>query len=272
MFRKGSPAVKFNKTILISIAVIALAIPAGFIAAQQDPKTSIAETSADHSAIADMKAAYQANISQLEQTSTTASKEVNQLRKNKADTPEININYTNLLHMMKRFNSGTIIEDFHQDIQTPTRSHTSNPEIFISDMDIITRNAITTFNEDVKTWTKTVDAENSRIGKLIANGQETDKARILRLQTEMGLVFAVKIGECTNNPEAAWGCYDAGDEFYSITPSGLTVDDCHLRTTLAHEYRHYLQWVEGYMEGDNIQTREWLEADARDWEWHGGGC
>lgn len=216
-----------------------------------------------------MKTAYQNNLSQLKQTAETGNKQINQLRKNKADTPEINTEYVELTQTIEQFSTGETIDDFHEDILNHTNH---DPATLINDMDIITREAITDFTENMKTWTTAVDAENSRIGKLVDGGNETDEARILRLQTEMGLVFKTTIKECTEDPQAAWGCYNAGDDFYSISPSGLTVDDCHLRTTLAHEYRHYKQWEEGYMTGDNIQTREWLEADARDWQWHGGGC
>lgn len=104
---------------------------------------------------------------------------------------------------------------------------------------------------------------------------ETPEERINRLQTTMGLVFSYRIGVCEpvlpgQTPESIAGCYQPGDDFYTITETGLKAGDCQLRRTLAHEYRHYEQWKEGMMILPDLPNREELEADAEANEWRGG--
>ena len=267
---------KVPKILIGGVLIVAAGIVLPIVAVNVDRENSIPDTVAGVTVnvTEELDTAYTTNLSQLKLAADDAAEEVNPIRKNNADTVQINADYETLLATMEEFQNGTTIEDFHQDIldYSTEKANKPVPETLISDMNLITQQAITEFEDDVDAWTSAVDEENDRIGQIGITGTESSNDRITRLQKDMDLVFEFKIGECTNDPDASWGCYNAGDEFYTVTPSGLAVNDCNLRTTLAHEYRHYLQWTEGLMEGDTIQTREWLEADARDWQWHGGGC
>jgi hypothetical protein len=191
----------------------------------------------------------------LQAAADEAEKKVNLTYKGPADTPEANAKFVELQTTIKLLRSGEPIQGFIKNDPTVEQ---------IQDMNNVTQTTVANFQAEVDTWTTQVNQVKTT---LIPVG-ETDTQQIERIQKEIGQVLPFQIGDCITG-EIIWGCYTPGNDFYTITPDVLAMDECHLRSTLAHEYQHYIQWKQGLT---SQHPTEWLEADARDKEWLGGGC
>lgn len=219
-----------------------------------------------------LQAVFTESEATLKQAAEAAEKQVTLVRKGEMSDVFIDSEFTSLQNTIVDLKNYTPLQQFTEYSQpntTPTDG--TEQEVLLKEISIITLDAVEALNLRVQNWTSTVD----RMREETAPEQETSDERILRLQSEMNLPFPYRIGECALNElnhETAWGCYSAGDDFYTVTLSGLAASDCNLRTTLAHEHHHYLQWLDGYFEGPESKSTAWLEADARENEWKGGGC
>jgi len=204
-----------------------------------------------------LTAEYQEHRQVLKDAAVTASHHVNELHKGVADTPDINKEYTQLLNLIDQYRNGEPLAGY-PDVMLSQQPSASQ------DMTILTDEAVKTLDSRTKTWSKAVD----QINNAATPDNETPEERIVRLQKNMNQTLDYRIGECSTT-DLIWGCYTPGNSYYTITPDVLSESDCVLRTTLAHEHRHYEQWIEGLT---TTQDEVWLEADARDHEWLGGGC
>jgi hypothetical protein len=200
---------------------------------------------------------YQKQRTVLEDAAVMASRQVNELHKGVANTPEVTTEYAQLLDMIDQYKNGKPLAGYPDIL--PSQRKTA-----VQDMSILTDEAVQVLESRTETWSETVD----QINNAAAPVGETPETRITRLQQTIGQPLRYRIGECSTT-DLIWGCYTPGEDFYTITPAVLTESDCVLRTTLAHEYRHYEQWMEGLTKS---QDEVWLESDARDHEWLGGGC
>jgi hypothetical protein len=200
---------------------------------------------------------YQKQRTVLENSAVMASRQVNELHKGVANTPEVTAEYAQLLDLIDQYKNGEPLAGYPDIL--PSQQKTA-----VQDMSILTDEAVQVLESRTETWSETVDQINNDAAPV----GETPETRITRLQQTIGQPLSYRIGECSTT-DLIWGCYTPGENFYTITPAVLTESDCVLRTTLAHEYRHYEQWMEGLTKS---QDEVWLESDARDHEWLGGGC
>jgi hypothetical protein len=135
-----------------------------------------------------------------------------------------------------------------------------------------TASRIDALNVAAEAWEKAVAAEKARQQQLAAaraaaqanygRPGETHDQRLDRILATLPFSFDIRYGTCSIS--GALGCYQVGSSYAVITPLGMTRSDCRIRRTIAHEYRHYQQWITGKIDITNID-REWLEADADAW-------
>lgn len=123
-------------------------------------------------------------------------------------------------------------------------------------------------NKQVELYQRAVETVQKRGGSLTgsvqANG-ELASERIERLMKDLPFTIPVIFGSCDKvpNPSITLACYTEGDSAIKFTDFGLSKSDCYVQSTIAHEYRHYEQFITGVMAGSSV---EWLEADARDFQ------
>lgn len=203
---------------------------------------------------------YDSSAGELKVAANEALSSLNDIRKNAVESdPELIGEFNQLVSLADQYSKAENLESW----VGYDKSDQENKQA-VEDMKAVTQQSIADLKKRVGTWVETVDAEmNSTVP------EETADERIERLQTLVGQPFKYRIGECRSAAEDEYilGCYTPGDDFYTITSSGLDSDDCILRETIVHEHRHYEQWVEGL-------TSEWsndqLEADARAYEYLSG--
>lgn len=251
-----------------AIAVVAmtlLTVSSTNLNLEPDKQVSTAPT------VSESEQVYQESLALLKQAADKASKKVTPVRKGVAATFEVSNEYDNLISLISQYRQGQPLNSYnHSSSSLFSELRTQNLSMTTSDMRIITSEAVTSLEERVDIWTTLVDDINQQAAPV----GETTEQRITRLQLAINQPFPFKVESCVNHDgmELAWGCYEPGDDFYTLTPELLEFDDCYVKTTLAHEYRHYQQWTEGLMDGPNLKQNNWLEDDARAHEWLGGGC
>lgn len=203
---------------------------------------------------------YDSSASELKVAANEALENLNDIRKNAAESnPELLSEFNQLVSLAEQYSKAKNLESW----VGYDESDQENKQA-VEDMKAVTQQSIADLRKRVGTWVDSVDADMNR-----AVPEETAEERIERMQNLVGQPFKYRIGECRSAVEDEYilGCYTPGDDFYTITSSGLESDDCILRETIVHEHRHYEQWVEGL-------TSEWsndqLEADARDYEYLSG--
>lgn len=159
---------------------------------------------------------------------------------------------------------------------------------FTTEIQETAKERISAVEQAVEAWEAELAAEKERIRKAeeerkrkeaeaaaaarssaayIPRPGESQHARVARLMASAGISISFTIGEC--GIANALGCYTTGSSTILITPRGLSRNDCTVKTTITHEYRHYQQWQQGLIQfgGNGISNRDWLEADARAHSW-----
>jgi hypothetical protein len=261
---------RHRKLIATTIAVVMAFTVSGSVDLTQ--KGSFSEPPQTVS-IKDVSKAYVKNAALLKQAGVEAAKVVTPVHKNHANTPDVNSEYEALSALIQQYKDAAILNQFQLnslDIGNMVNQTPATYKQEISDMNSITATAVTDLKERTQQWATQVDELNAAA----APPGESPEQKVLRLQEEIGQPFPFKIDHCRiqDGVEIAWGCYNAGDDFYTLTPEAFDVPECNLRTTIAHEHWHYLQWKKGLMSGKNQKSNAWLEDDARAHQWMGGGC
>lgn len=261
---------RHRKLIATTIAVVVAFTVSGSVDLTQ--KGSYSEPPKTVSA-KDVGSAYAENAALLKQAGNNAAKVVTPVHKNHANTAEVNSEYDALSALIQQYKDVAILDQFQLSSLDIGNMVNQNPEQYkqdISDMNTVTANAVADLKTRTHNWATQVDELN----EAATPANESREQKVLRLQEEIGQPFPFKIDHCRvqNGVEIAWGCYNAGDDFYTLTPEAFDVPSCNLRTTIAHEHWHYLQWKKGLMSGPGKKSNAWLEDDARAHQWMGGGC
>lgn len=95
-------------------------------------------------------------------------------------------------------------------------------------------------------------------------------ARVARLAAQLPFNVPYSFGSCAMSPKA---CYMVGQGIV-VNAGGMASErDCRVVYTLAHEYKHLLQYNAGQIQfsGGAISNRDWLESDAMVFG-YGYGC
>ncbi len=86
--------------------------------------------------------------------------------------------------------------------------------------------------------------------------------KVGRAVASLGFVSIPVVQSSGTCPSRAYGCYVPGGGTIYITPLGMGQSHCGLRKTIAHEYKHYLQELEGWLRNGEGMTLEEIEAEA----------
>lgn len=174
------------------------------------------------------------------------------------------------------------------DLAAAVETLSASPAMTTIDLDL--DSAVEAVNEAVTAW----EAEQARIAAEKAAAEEAARAaaaaaaqsrggsgsssspsrpgesreqRVARIAASLpfSLPGAVQFWDCASVHSQALACYKDGTIY--LTPRGLDRPDCRVRESIAHEYRHYWQHVNGKFQltpdGSAYLNAEWLEADAR---------
>lgn len=252
-----SSAMLIRKRLLHSLFIVLIPAAVLILIAAFFPQASV-ETSV--SSDLSVQQAYNSAADELKVAASEAKTDLNDIRKQAAENDsDLLEEYNQLTALTQQYSTAETLDSWVGYNKTPEENKQA-----VEDIKAVTQQSVSALKTRVKDWAEKTDA----IVNIPVAGETPDE-RIQRLQQLVGQPFKYRIGECRDNDEDEYilGCYTPGDDFYTITETGLKSKDCLLRKTIVHEHQHYQQWVEGL-------TSEWsteqLEADARAHEYLAG--